>query len=147
MSRDGSPKFFLVRMGLWLLAAASALAWMLHGGAQRVRDHAGVTPRTVPRDMVGVWTSTRGGVVRCIEMAADGTWTMVPNVDAGDRFPTGSGTWRIVDQDIVWRDARGTPDKNRLIDVNDGHFDTLEADKTQAKFDRILAGPAARCPQ
>ena len=147
MGRDGNPKTFLIKVGLWLLVAAAALAWMLHGGAQRVREHAGVTAHTVPPDMVGVWTSTRDGVVRCIEMAEDGTWTMVPNVDAGDRFAAESGTWRVVDQDILWRDARGTLDRNRMIDVADGRFNTLEADRTQTRFDRILAGPTARCPK
>ena len=147
MSGDGNPKTFLVRVGIALLVAAAALGWMLRSGTQRVRDHAGVTTRTAPQDMVGVWTSTRDGVVRCIEMAEDGSWTMVPNVDAGDRFPVESGTWRVVDQDIVWRDRNGTPDKNRMIDVADGHFNTLEADRTQTKFERILAGPAARCPR
>ena len=147
MRRDANPKTFLIKVALGLLAAAAALAWMLHGGARRVREHAGVTASTVPTDMVGVWTSTRGGVVRCIEMAGDGTWTMVPNTDAGDRFDAESGTWRVVDQDIVWRDARGTFDTNRMIDVADGRFNTLEADSTQTRFERILAGPAARCPR
>ena len=147
MSRDASPRSFLVRIGVLLALAAGAIAWMLHSGTQRVRDHAGVTPRTVPRDMVGVWTSTRASVVRCIEMAEDGTWTMVPNVDAGDRFAAQSGTWRVVDQDIVWRDTAGTFDRNRMVDVADGRFDTLEADRSQTRFDRILAGPAARCPR
>ena len=147
MSGGVDPRPFLVRVGVALLLGALALGWMLRGGLQQVRDNAGATARTVPQDMVGVWTSTRSGVVRCIEMAADGTWTMVPNVDAGDRFPVESGTWRVVDQDITWRDAHGVPDKNRMIDVTDGHFNTLEADRTQTRFDRILAGPAARCPK
>ena len=147
MRRDGNPKTFLINVALGLLAAAAALAWMLHGGARRVREHAGVTATTVPAGMVGVWTSTRAGVVRCIEMAEDGTWTMVPNVEAGDRFPAQSGTWRVVDQDILWRDASGKPDKNRMIDASDGRFNTLEADKSQTRFDRILAGPTARCPK
>ena len=73
MSADGNPKPFLIRVGIVVLVAAALLGWMLHSGTQRVRDHAGVTARTVPQDMVGVWTSTRDGVVRCIEMAADGT--------------------------------------------------------------------------
>jgi hypothetical protein len=147
MSADGNPRPFLIRVGIVVLAAAALLGWMLHSGTQRVRDHAGVTTRTVPQDMVGVWTSTRDGVVRCIEMAEDGTWTMVPNVEAGDRFAAENGTWRVVDQDILWRNASGVFDKNRLIAATDGHFNTLEADRSQTKFDRILAGPAARCPK
>ena len=147
MSEDGNPKPFLIRVGIGVLIAAAVLGWMLRSGTQRVRDHAGVTKRTVPQEMVGVWTSTRDSVVRCIEMAEDGTWTMVPNVEAGDRFPAESGTWRVVDQDILWRDASGKPDKNRMIDASDGRFNTLEADKSQTRFDRILAGPTARCPK
>ena len=147
MTGGRNPSSLLARVAILGLLAAAALAWMMHGGAQRVREHAGVTARTVPQDMVGVWTQQRGGVMRCVELSEDGTYFMRPNTDAGDRFGLQRGTWRVVDQDIIWRDANGgAMDRNRMIDVADGHFNTLEADRTQSKFDRILAGPTARCP-
>ena len=100
-----------------------------------------------PREFVGVWTSARGTVMRCIEMHADGTYLMVPNSEAGDR-QTYHGTWRVSTTDITWRDASqgDAPDINHLVDVSDGHFKTVEADRSTTQFDRLVAGPDARCP-
>ncbi|MEO5689874.1 MAG: hypothetical protein ABIR54_21160 [Burkholderiaceae bacterium] len=100
-----------------------------------------------PPELVGVWTSTRGPVMRCIEMHADGSYLMVPNGEAGDR-QTFHGTWRAVGEAITWRDSSQgyAADVNRLIDVSDGHFKTVEADQSLTQFDRLVAGPSARCP-
>ena len=100
-----------------------------------------------PREIVGVWTSTRGTAMRCIEMHADGTYLMVPNSEAGDRQAY-HGTWRVSTTDITWRDASqgDAPDINHLVDVSDGHFKTVEADRSTTQFDRLVAGPDARCP-
>jgi hypothetical protein len=100
-----------------------------------------------PRELVGVWTSTRGSVMRCIELHADGGYRMVPNSDVGYR-QTYHGTWRIVGEDIIWRDASQgyATDTNQLVDVSDGHFKTVEADRSLTQFDRLVAGPNARCP-
>ena len=108
---------------------------------------AGAPAYEAPRELVGVWTSTRGTLMRCIEMHADGSYLMVPNSDVGDR-QTYHGTWRIVGEDIVWRDASQgySADTNRLVDVSDGHFKTLETDQSLTQFDRLVAGPGARCP-
>ena len=106
-----------------------------------------VTPANVPPSMLGVWTSTRGDVMRCIEMHADGTYLMVPNTEAGDRA-TFHGTWRVDRDSVTWRDASlpGRPDTNPLVDVSAGHFTTVETDRSRTRFDRI-AGPASTCPR
>lgn len=106
-----------------------------------------VTTDNVPPAMVGVWTSTRGTTMRCIELHADGVYLMVPNSDAGDRFNY-HGTWRVGVGEITWRDASQNwrPDVNPMVDVADGHFVTIEADKSNTAFDRI-AGPGATCPR
>jgi hypothetical protein len=109
---------------------------------------AGAAPAyAAPREWVGVWTSTRGTVMRCIEMHADGTYLMVPNREAGDR-QTYHGTWRASATDITWRDASqgDAPDVNRLVDAADGHFKTVETDQSTTQFDRLVADPGARCP-
>jgi hypothetical protein len=148
MSGARSPLLPWVRLVLVVAGAAMAFGWMLHAGKKRVHDAAPASQASVPRALVGVWTATRGNVVRCIELREDGWFNMVPNTEAGDRVGW-TGTWRVVGQDIVWRDDHdsGVVDTNRMIDVADGHFDTLEADRSQTKFDRLLADPAARCPR
>ena len=106
-----------------------------------------VTAAEVPPEMVGVWTSTRGNTMRCIELRADGVYLMVPNTDAGDRFNY-HGTWRVGGGQITWRDASENfrPDVNPMVDVGEGHFTTIEADKSETQFERI-AGPGASCPR
>ncbi len=100
----------------------------------------------VPADMVGVWTSTRGPVMRCIELHADGTYAMAPNLQAGDGRSY-RGTWRVAQQQVTWRDSSQgfAPDVNRMVDVSPGHFTAIEADQSTTQFDRI-AGPGATCP-
>lgn len=97
--------------------------------------------------MVGVWTSTRAGTMRCIELRADGVYVMVPNTDAGDRT-TYQGTWRVGPGQITWRDGSQNwqPDVNPMKHVADGHFVTVESDGSESTFDRI-AGPGATCPR
>ena len=104
-------------------------------------------PADVPAEMAGVWTSTRGPVMRCIELHADGTYMMVPNSEAGDRFNF-HGTWRVAGEQITWRDSSQgfAPDVNRMVDVSPGHFTTVEADQSQTRFDRLAVDPAQRCP-
>lgn len=106
-----------------------------------------VTTDSVPPAMVGVWTSTRGTTMRCIELHADGVYLMVPNTEAGDRFHY-HGTWRVAGDQITWRDASQNwqADVNPMVEVADGHFVAVEADKSGTTFDRI-AGPGATCPR
>jgi len=96
--------------------------------------------------MAGVWTSTRGMVMRCIELHADGSYMMVPNAEAGDRLNF-NGTWRVADGRITWRDSSQgfAPDVNAMDGVSNGHFTTIEADRSRTQFDRI-AGPGEKCP-
>ena len=103
-------------------------------------------PADVPADMAGVWTSTRGPVMRCIELHADGTYMLVPNTEAGDRLDF-HGTWRVADEQITWRDSSDgfNADVNRMVDVSPGHFTTIEADRSRTVFERI-AGPGSKCP-
>ena len=103
-------------------------------------------PADVPQDMAGVWTSTRGMVMRCIELHADGSYMLVPNTEAGDRLNY-QGTWRVSDGKITWRDTSqgGTPDVNAMESVSAGHFTTIEANNSRTQFDRI-AGPGEKCP-
>jgi len=103
-------------------------------------------PADVPQDMAGVWTSTRGMVMRCIELHADGTYMMVPNTEAGDHFNS-SGTWRVADGQITWRDSSqpDRPDVNPMEGVSSRQFITIEANKSRTQFDRI-AGPGEKCP-
>ena len=103
-------------------------------------------PADVPQDMAGVWTSTRGLVMRCIELHADGSYMLVPNTEAGDRLNY-QGTWRVSDGKITWRDTSqgGTPDVNAMESVSAGHFTTIEANNSRTQFDRI-AGPGEKCP-
>ena len=103
-------------------------------------------PADVPQDMAGVWTSTRGMVMRCIELHADGSYIMLPNTEAGDHFNY-QGTWRVADGRITWRDSSqaGTSDVNVMESVSTGHFTTIEADGSRSQFDRI-AGPGEKCP-
>ncbi len=107
----------------------------------------GVTPDNVPASLVGVWTSTRGATMRCIELHADGVYLMVPNEQAGDHFNY-HGTWRVGPGEITWRDASQNwrPDVNPMVDVSEGHFTTIEVDKSETRFERI-AGPGASCPR
>ena len=141
-------------------ARAVLLATALAAALAACSRHAASTPPSAPapaadaapayeapHELVGVWTSTRGDVMRCIEMHADGTYLMVPNGEAGDR-QTYHGTWRIVGEDIVWRDASQgyAADTNHLVDASDGHFKTVEVDRSLTQFDRLVGGPAARCP-
>jgi len=147
MSGQRSPAMLALRVVLAIVGAAIAFGWLLHRGLKVEHDHVPASENSVPRGMVGVWTSTRDNVMRCIELRADGFYNMVPNTEAGDRFAS-TGTWRVVGQDILWRDDHQSNivDTNRLVDVADGHFKTLEHDRTQTTFDRITADPAARCP-
>jgi len=103
-------------------------------------------PADVPQDMAGVWTSTRGLVMRCIELHADGTYMMVPNTEAGDH-ESYRGTWRVADGRITWRDSSqgGREDVNPMEGVSSRQFITIEADKSRTQFDRI-AGPGEKCP-
>lgn len=105
-----------------------------------------VSAAEVPPEMAGVWTSSRGPVMRCIALHADGTYMMVPNAEAGDRLNF-HGTWRVADGQITWRDSSEgfKPDINRMIDVSPGHFTTVEADQSLTQFERI-AGPGVSCP-
>ncbi|MBW8780224.1 MAG: hypothetical protein JF585_13600 [Burkholderiales bacterium] len=100
----------------------------------------------IPEDMFGVWTATRGMVMRCIELRAGGTFMMAPNTEAGDRLYS-SGTWRVAGGKMTWRDwAHGfTPDVNAMESVSPGHFTTVEANGSRTQFDRI-AGPGDKCP-
>ena len=106
-----------------------------------------VTPDNVPASLVGVWTSTRGTTMRCIELHADGVYLMVPNTEAGDHFNY-HGTWRVGGNQITWRDASQNwqPDVNAMVDVSEGHFTTIEADKSETQFERI-AGAGSSCPR
>ena len=106
-----------------------------------------VTPDNVPPSLVGVWTSTRGTTMRCIELHADGVYLMVPNAEAGDHF-NDHGTWRVGGGQITWRDASQNwrPDVNPMVDVSDGHFTTIEVDKSETRFERI-ADAASSCPR
>jgi len=134
------------------LPVALALAAALQGCSKHVpaappaASAPSVSAADVPPEMVGVWTSTRGLVMRCIALHADGTYMMVPNAEAGDRLNF-HGTWRVADQQITWRDSSEgfKPDTNRMIDVSPGHFTTVEADQSLTQFERI-AGPGASCP-
>jgi len=103
-------------------------------------------PADVPQDMAGVWTSTRGMVMRCIELHADGTYLMLPNSEAGDHLNY-QGTWRVAGGSITWRDSSQgfAPDVNAMESVSTGHFSTVEADSSRSQFDRI-AGPGEKCP-
>ena len=103
-------------------------------------------PAGVPQDMAGVWTSTRGMVMRCIELHADGSYMMVPNTEAGDHLNY-QGTWRVADGRITWRDSSQgyREDVNPMVDVSSRQFTTIEADKSRTQFDRI-AGPGEKCP-
>ena len=139
------PPTSLLRVSFLLLAAA------LPGCSRRAPEPPpapalAAPPDGVPVDMAGVWTSTRGPVMRCIELHTDGTYMMVPNEQAGDRL-NDHGTWRVADEQITWRDASQgfAADVNRMVDVSPGHFTTIEADQSRSQFDRI-AGADAKCP-
>ena len=138
-----------------LLAGAGAVAialGLLHRGDAPPPAHVTVLPpppRPVPAGMVGVWTSTRGGTMRCIELHRDGRYEMVPNTAAGDTFVAATGSWRVGDQAITWRDdSQGDQaDTNRMVDVDERHFSTLEADGSRTKFELIAPTVTARCPR
>jgi len=103
----------------------------------------------VPPELVGTWTSTRDGGMRCIELHANGSYLMVPNEQAGDRANVNfQGTWSVEGHQITWRDTSmgGKPDVNPMEDETPGHFVTLEANHTRTTFDRI-AGPGSSCPR
>ena len=133
------------------LPVALALAAALPGCSKHVSaplpaPAPAAPPADVPSEMVGVWTSSRGPVMRCIELHADGTYMMVPNSEAGDRLNF-HGTWRVADEQVTWRDSSQgfAPDVNRMVEVSPGHFPTIEADQSQTRFDRS-AGPGVTCP-
>jgi hypothetical protein len=138
-----------LRRAACAIPAAAALAAALPGCSRHTpppRPAPAAPPADVPQDMAGVWTSTRGMVMRCIELHADGSYMMVPNAEAGERLNF-NGTWRVADGRITWRDSSQgfAPDVNAMDDVSNGHFTTIEADKSRTQFDRI-AGPGEKCP-
>ena len=63
-------------------ASLLLLSALLHGCSRHVPEAPPPTPAPaappadVPSDLAGVWTSTRGPVMRCIELHADGTYTI-----------------------------------------------------------------------
>jgi len=134
------------------LAAAATLAAALPGCSRHASPPpapvraAGTPLADVPQDMAGVWTATRGAVMRCVELHADGTYLMLPNAEAGDRLNF-QGTWRVAGGNITWRDSSQgfSPDVNAMESVAPGHFATVEADNSRSQFDRI-AGPGEKCP-
>jgi len=148
------PPFPCVSRGLargaFPLAVAATLAAALPGCSRRAPAPPAAAPAAppadVPQDMAGVWTSTRGTVMRCIELHADGTYLMLPNAEAGDHLNY-QGTWRVAGGNITWRDASQgfSPDVNAMESVSPGHFTTVEADNSRSSFDRI-AGPGEKCP-
>ena len=131
-----------------LLAAAALTSCSKHRPAPPAASAAtpAVTAAEVPPEMVGVWTSTRGAVMRCIALHADGTYLMVPNKTAGDQLNF-QGTWRVGQDEITWRDSSEgfKADTNRMVEVSYGHFTTVEADQSLTEFKRI-AGPGEKCP-
>jgi len=139
-----------LRRAACVICAAAALAAALPGCSRHAPAPPGPAPAAppadVPQDMAGVWTSTRGMVMRCIELHADGSYMMVPNAEAGDRLNF-NGTWRVADGRITWRDSSQgfAPDVNAMDGVSNGHFTTIEADRSRTQFDRI-AGPGEKCP-
>ena len=140
------PPPLFPRAAYLLLLAATLQACSRHAPPPPPAPAPAAPPADVPADMAGVWTSTRGPVMRCIELHADGTYMMVPNAEAGDRLNY-HGTWRVADEQITWRDSSDgfNADVNRMIDVSPGHFTTIEADQSQTRFDRI-AGADSTCP-
>jgi hypothetical protein len=136
--------------GALAAAALAALAAALPGCSRHAPPPAAPAPAAppadVPQGMAGVWTSTRGMVMRCIELHADGTYMMLPNAEAGDHLNY-QGTWRVADGRITWRDSSQgfAPDVNTMESVSTGHFSTIEADNSRSQFDRI-AGPGEKCP-
>ena len=105
-----------------------------------------VSAAEVPPEMVGVWTSSQGPVMRCIALHADGTYLMVPDKQAGDQLNF-QGTWRVGKDEITWRDSSQgfKADTNRMIEVSPGHFTTVEGDQALTEFVRI-PGPGEKCP-
>lgn len=126
--------------------AAAALFAAALSGCSRHAPPPAAPPADVPQDMAGVWTSTRGMVMRCIELHADGSYRMVPNTEAGDRLVF-DGTWRVAGGRITWRDSSQgfAPDVNAMDEVSNGRFTTIEADRSRTRFERI-AGPGEKCP-
>ncbi len=149
MSGERGPWYLMLRVLLWGGVAVVVLALVLRRGTDQLREHPPLTQQTVPHAMVGVWTSTRGATMRCIELREDGFYNMVPNTAAGDRFGAATGTWRVVGQSITWRDdgQGGAVDINRMIDVTDTRFTAIEADGTRTRFELIAPTATARCPR
>jgi len=149
LSDERGAWYVLVRILLWGGAVAAILMWLLHRGDRPAPERAPPSQETVPHAMVGVWTSTRGTTMRCIELHADGGYNMVPNTAAGDTFAAATGTWRVVGPSITWRDDSqgGAVDINRMVDVTESRFTTVEADGSTTKFALIAGTVTARCPK
>lgn len=122
--------------GRWHQMAASARD--AHQDAAALRKH--------PCELVGLWTSTRKGIMYRIELTGDGRYALMPDSSGKPSSANPTGRWGIRGDSIVWRDDRsGTVDVNPMVDVSDGRFQVIENDGTHTQFDRVEARQSNQC--
>jgi hypothetical protein len=148
-----------VRGGAWRwplrIVVYGALLWVLLPWVRATlgwHAFAAETPAAMPKStlpcrLVGVWSSTHGGVMRRIELQDDGRYAMSPSVLGNDPPGGYKGRWTVSGDRIIWRDDR-MPfqlDTNQMLDQSDGRFTVIEGDRKPTRFERIRAVASTTC--
>jgi hypothetical protein len=108
--------------------------------------HAATTPTRLPCDLIGLWSSTNGGVMRRIELRDDGRYVMAASMLGIDPRGGYAGQWWVQEGNIVWLDdSNGIVDTNQMLNVADGRFEVIENNGRRTRFERIEAKASSRC--
>ncbi|GGA38718.1 Kelch repeat-containing protein [Dyella nitratireducens] len=104
-----------------------------------------MTPSLRPCRLIGLWSSTRQGITRRIELKDDGSYVMMPS--QFDRWPANLiGHWKVQAHTITWQDDKsGIVDVNPIEDLREGHFQVIENDGTRTRFERIETRTSTGC--
>lgn len=101
----------------------------------------------LPCRFIGNWSSRQGKQIRRIALKDDGSYTMDPLVQGGDRQNGYRGYWMAQSGHLVWRDGNGAGelDINPIAEEDDGWFVVVEGNGTRTRFERIEAHASTRC--
>lgn len=143
----GALAILLMPWALSLYTWASRIPADVWRSAARQVAHNTVTPTRKPCNLIGMWSSTRNGIMRRIELKDDGSYVMMPGQLDNWRENL-LGRWKVQGNTILWRDDKsGLIDANPMKDVRDGHFQVVENDGSRTQFERIEAKSSTRCDQ
>ena len=141
----GTLAIVLMPWVLSLIRVPSA-RWHQMAASARQMSHDAEALRRQPCALIGLWTSTHKGIMRRIELKADGRYVLMPNFIGELPSANSTGRWGVRGQAIVWRDDHsGMIDVNPVVDVSDGRFQVIENDGTHTQFERVEAGGSTHC--